>query len=126
LSLTEIRKAMAAPLADLPGTVKVAVGESKEGADLERMVVGVVVGPLQTPAPAQGGIEPLNNVDTTEVLDELLEDEGERSVKARLEADRTLGGAVADLFVAGHSGYCVYPSPKGPQLGAEWTVTYTV
>lgn len=116
MSLTEIREAMAAPLLHLPGTMKVAVGESKEGDPLECMIVGVVVGPLNDPS----------NTDPAGTLDELLEDEGERSVKALLEADHTLGGAVAELFVAGHSGYRVYPTPNGPVLGAEWTVTYTV
>lgn len=110
MTLTEIRKAMAAPLGMLPGRVKVAVGEAKEGEPHDQMIVGITLGP---PTPEHEAL-----------LDEMLEAAGERSVKALLEADRTLGGSVEDLMVVANSGYRLYPSPEGPQLGAEWTVTY--
>lgn len=56
-------------------------------------------------------------------LDTLLAPSGASSVKARVEADRTLGGVVDDCRVVGCSGYRVYVHPNGTAvLGAEWTV----
>lgn len=110
MKLTEIRSAMAAALEVLRFNVKIAVGGSKENEPLDRMVVGITLGP---PTP-----------ELEVALDELLEPIGERSVRTLLEADRTLGGLVDDLIVIANSGYRLYPGPEGPVLGAEWTVSY--
>jgi hypothetical protein len=56
-------------------------------------------------------------------LDKLIESSGTLSVKAAIEADSTLGGAVADVSVKTCSGYRSFARDGGgPLLGAEWTV----
>lgn len=56
-------------------------------------------------------------------LDELLAPSGSRSVKTALEADRTLGGKVQDVWVSGMTGYTLVTIPdRGQMLSAEWTV----
>lgn len=62
-------------------------------------------------------------------LDELCETSGAGSVKAALEADKTLGGLVASLHVTEMSEdrlYTIELKGQGnlspPMLGAEWTV----
>ena len=60
-------------------------------------------------------------------LDKMLERSGATSVKAAIEADRTLGGKVSDLRVIKASGYRTYElHVQGvrtpPVLGCEWTV----
>jgi hypothetical protein len=56
-------------------------------------------------------------------LDAWLAPAGTGSVKAAIEADRTLGGIVDDCWVRQSSGYKVYTMPsKGHMLGAEWLV----
>ncbi len=55
-------------------------------------------------------------------LDSYLAPSGSTSVRAALEADRTLGGAVQNLQVTGVSGYVLYADAQPPALGAEWTV----
>ena len=62
--------------------------------------------------------------DSERRLDDLLADDGDASVKAALERDPTLGGAVEHMTVVKSSGYQRYrPGDGDPeQLGAEWTV----
>lgn len=57
-----------------------------------------------------------------ELLDRMLESSGSASVKARIEADRTLGGVVSDCRVARASGYRQYATGAGDVLGCEWFV----
>lgn len=63
------------------------------------------------------------------LLDEMLDPAGATSVKAAIEADRTLGGVVDDLRVVRHTGYQVFQRPNlgsgtstGQLVGAEWSV----
>jgi len=56
-------------------------------------------------------------------LDEFLAPSGATSVKAAVEADRTLGGVVDDLRVTAATGYRTYGQPGGQvHLGVEFTV----
>lgn len=58
-------------------------------------------------------------------LDRYRDGSGEYSIKAAVEADRTLGGAAADTRVSELSGYKRYQSPERSNLthlGCEWTV----
>lgn len=58
-------------------------------------------------------------------LDRMLAPAGADSVKAAIEADRTLGGVVDDLRVTRCSGYRVYSRagmPNATVLGAEWDI----
>ena len=57
-------------------------------------------------------------------LDELLEQAGD-SVKACLEADRTLGGVVSSLRVVGVTEPKVYPLAASDALGVEFAVAVT-
>lgn len=57
-------------------------------------------------------------------LDEFMDPTGASSVKALLEADRTLGGACDFVQVLSCSGYRTYAAGRSGSisLGAEWTV----
>lgn len=56
-------------------------------------------------------------------LDRMLASSGDYSVKAAIEADKTLGGACDALKVTGCSGYRVFSRDGAPGvLGAEWQV----
>jgi hypothetical protein len=58
-----------------------------------------------------------------QLLDEYLAGSGDRSVKQKLEVDRTLGGVVQNLRVTGSSGYMqVVREGAGPVLAAQWQV----
>lgn len=61
-------------------------------------------------------------------LDLMLAPTGTNSVKASVEADRTLGGKASDLRVTEATGYRVYTleGARGPVLGCEWTVDVIV
>ncbi len=57
------------------------------------------------------------------LLDSYLDPDGDQSVKAAIESDRTLGGVVADLHVTGASGAQQFALENQPvMLGSEWTV----
>lgn len=60
----------------------------------------------------------------TQLLDQLCEETGGQSVKARIEAEPTLGGEVDDLIVRTIGNYDTYSLAgiSTPVLGAEWTV----
>jgi hypothetical protein len=63
------------------------------------------------------------DVGSQRFLDKLLESSGALSVKAAIEADRTLGGACSDVSVTSCTGYrSISREGSGPLLGAEWTV----
>ena len=106
--ITQVREALTALLNPLgqvtayPGPVEYAKGP---GFDRRHYVVRVVV-------------------PSAERLDQLLADDGDLSVKATLERDRTLDGAVDHLSVLKCSGYQRYPVPGGDPnaVGAEWTI----
>lgn len=56
-------------------------------------------------------------------LDQLLASSGDLSVKAALEVDSTLGGAVDDLRVVSAQGHQFFDVPgRGVALGSTWTV----
>jgi hypothetical protein len=56
-------------------------------------------------------------------LDEVLDTRGSHSVKAAIEADKTLAGAAEDLIVRRCSSYQEYQRVDGTlALGAEWIV----
>ena len=57
-------------------------------------------------------------------VDRMLSPSGTESVKAALEADRTLGGIVSDLWVERVSGYRLVELPEMEQkaLSADWLV----
>lgn len=59
-----------------------------------------------------------------QVLDELLNSDGAHSLKAAVEADKTLGGACEDLIVRRVSSYQTYAKvvDGGLCIGAEWQV----
>lgn len=57
------------------------------------------------------------------LLDLMLAPSGGSSVKAALEADRTLDGKAQTLRVVQATGYRIYGRAGGPEyLGCEWTV----
>jgi hypothetical protein len=57
------------------------------------------------------------------LLDKYLSADGNTSIKAAIEADRTLGGIVQDLHVTDATGEQQYDRASGgPVLGSEWTV----
>lgn len=57
------------------------------------------------------------------VLDELLDTSGGHSLKAAIEADKTLGGATDDLIVRRCSSYQEYQRTDGTLvIGADWIV----
>lgn len=112
-SLTDLRAAVAAKLADLDGRVLVYPGRTEyRRGDIEelRLMIRITVGPGHD---EQGMAR----------LDEMLAPDGPSSVKARLDEDDTLGGLVSDLSVASASGHLTFPAQGAPsQLGCEWTV----
>lgn len=66
----------------------------------------------------------VSDIGSQDVLDDYLEPDGPLSVKAAIEADRTLGGLVDDLHCYSQSGYRRYLRDSGltPVLGAQWLV----
>lgn len=56
-------------------------------------------------------------------LDKMIASSGTDSVKAKVESDRTLGGAAHDVRVTGCSGYRIFRREgQAPVIGAEWEV----
>jgi hypothetical protein len=55
-------------------------------------------------------------------LDQLLASSGGLSIKAALEVDSTLGGAVDDLRVISAKGHQLFETARGVALGSTWTV----
>lgn len=127
-STTDIRVALAAALAPLdfqvepwvlakptPPCAYVTVGAEQydqamgHGHHDYTFVIFVLV-PLSTDVGAQ------------KELGYMLADTGTKSVKALVEADRTLGGVVTFLWVPERTGERVYRLEDSPALGAEWTV----
>lgn len=71
----------------------------------------------------QGFVGAVADVGAQTNLDLWIAPSGVLSVKAAIQADRTLGGKVHDLTVDTCSGYRVYQlDAGGAVLGAEWTV----
>lgn len=112
MSLTSIRHAVRDLLREkLPDAdVQVAAGKAEYTNDpLRYLLVQIVLGP--------------NSDATQDTLDQLLEEDGEQSVRTILDSE-TLDGLVSDLRVASTTGYRTYQTPNGPLLGAEWSLTY--
>ena len=57
-----------------------------------------------------------------ELLDRMLESTGSASVRAAIEADKTLGGVVDNCIVRGASGYRQYTTAQGDVLACEFSV----
>ncbi len=65
----------------------------------------------------------LSDIGAASKLDAYLAPSGGLSIKAAIEADKTLAGAVQDLHVTDADGEKVYTRDSGgPVLGSEWTV----
>lgn len=65
----------------------------------------------------------VSDIGGQKLLDQFLSPQGERSVKAAIEADTTLGGVVQDLHVTQATGEQEYLRDQGgPLLGSEWSV----
>lgn len=65
----------------------------------------------------------ISDIGAQKNLDALLESTGATSVKAAIEADKTLGGVIKDLKVTTCTGYLEYGRPDGTTaLGCDWTV----
>ncbi len=65
----------------------------------------------------------VSDIGGQKLLDRYLSPDGALSVKAAIEADTTLGGAVADLHVTTATGEQVFLRDQGGSvLGSEWTV----
>lgn len=133
--MADLREALAATLASLPGVQESAyvLANStppcahvepapidydlamQRGLDDWMFIVSVYVG-MSTDIGAQ------------KTLDEFIDPTGSLSVKTLIEADRTLGGVCDTLQVTGCSGYKTYVSPRSSNmvLGAEWTVKVLV
>jgi hypothetical protein len=109
---TDIRCALAAAVEEIAPEARAFSAGSKYAEGTETFALRVLVGDPEDEA-------------TIERLDAMLDDDGELSIRAALDADPTLGGAVASLFVARHSGHRIFPTPAGPVLGAEWSVDVT-
>jgi hypothetical protein len=64
-----------------------------------------------------------SDIGAQKLLDRMLEPVGEMSVKAAVEADKTLGGVIDAVIVTRASGYRLYAREGStPALGCEWTV----
>jgi|ERR1044071_7280091 hypothetical protein len=71
----------------------------------------------------QAFVAATNDIGSQKLLDSMLASDGDRSVKAAIESDTTLGGACDDLIVTQRTGYQIFvPDGRGTVLGAEWTV----
>ncbi len=71
----------------------------------------------------QAGVPLTTDRGAQELLDRMIESTGSASVRAAIEADRTLGGTVQDCIVTGVSGYAQYVTGQGDVLGCEFLVT---
>lgn len=129
-SLTDIREALAANLASITGLQQSAYLLSnptppaaevqpseidydaafQRGMDEWTLIVRVFVGVS-------------SDIGAQKRLDGMIASSGASSIKAAVESDRTLGGAVDDLRVTRCTGYRVFAREGGAGvLGAEWEV----
>lgn len=68
-------------------------------------------------------IADVSDISSQKQLDEYMESEGDRSIKQKLEADKTLGGACSYLRVTGCSGTRrATREGAGPVLITDWRV----
>jgi hypothetical protein len=109
---TDIRRALVAAVAAIAPQAEAFSAGAKYAEGVESFALRIPLGDPEDEA-------------TIERLDAMLDDDGELSIRAALDADPTLGGAVNSLFVARHSGHRIFPTPAGPVLGAEWLVDVT-
>lgn len=109
---TEIRKALEAAVAAIAPDARAMSAGTKYDEGKEQFTLRVLVGDPEDES-------------LVEALDEMLDDEGPRSIKAALERDIELGGAVNSLWVARHGGHRLYPLGQSPVLGAEWLIDVT-
>lgn len=110
--VTEIRRALVTAVAGItPHAKALSAGEKFDDAEdpYEHFVLRVIAGP--------------SGEETEELLDDMLAADGPQSIRAALEADRTLGTLVADLRVVRHGGHRPYAIPGSePALGSEWQI----
>ena len=65
----------------------------------------------------------VSDIGAQKLLDEYLAGEGDRSVKEKLEVDRTLGGIADFLMVTDCTGYRrSVQEGRGPILACDWRV----
>lgn len=70
----------------------------------------------------QGLVGLVSDIGAQKLLDQMLDSTGAASVKAAVETDRTLGGAVHDTRVVSTTGYRQYTMSLGEVLGCEWLI----
>ncbi len=71
----------------------------------------------------QGMVGAIADIGSAVVLDRWVESSGATSVKAAIEADKTLGGKVQDVRVMSQDPYQRFQIPdRGEVLGCEWQV----
>jgi hypothetical protein len=108
----DIRRALVAAVLEItPHAKALSAGQKFDDPDdpYEHFVIRVMAGPAGEEAEDR--------------LDEMLAPDGPQSIRAALEADRTLGGLVSDLRVVRHGGHRPYAVPGSePALGSEWVV----
>jgi len=126
----EVRQALAAALRVIPGLN----AQPYLLGNLMPPTAVVTRGPIAYDQAFQGGVHTwtfivrafvasVTDIGAQTLLDEFLSAEGERSVKAAIEADTSLGGIVSDLHVTGASGEQEFVREGGgPLLFSEWTV----
>lgn len=65
-----------------------------------------------------------SNEGSQEILDEMMDTEGPRSIAKAVEADKTLGGLSHDVYADSSTGYQFLETPVGiPLLTSDWLVT---
>lgn len=132
----DIREALATALKTIPGMQ----ASAQQLSNFTPPCALVVRGPVQYDLAMEGGLHHwqmrvqvmvamASDKGAQMVLDQFLDSEGDRSVKAALESDTSLGGLVSDLHVTGANGEQVYVRDQGlhqqggqPLLGSEFTV----
>ena len=108
----DIREALQAAVATIAPTSMALSAGMKYADGAESFALRVLVGDPEDAA-------------VMEKVDEMLDNDGALSIKAALEADPFLDGAVNSLYVARHSGHRLFQTPAGQVLGAEWVIDVT-
>lgn len=109
---TEIRQALEAAVAEITTDARAMSAGTKYDEGVEQFSLRVLLGDPE-------------DSELVERLDEMLDNEGERSIRVALEDDPDLGGALNSLYVVRHSGHRLYPVGQSLVLGAEWLINVT-
>lgn len=133
-TLNEIVVALGAAIADIGGIQSKGYMLANPTPPYAQVLVGGDAGDLEYDHAMGGGLDwcpctvqvfsgaPTDQTAQIKLL-EYIDPTGPRSVKAALEADKTLGGLVQDLRVTRCTGYRQYAAPeKPPMLGATFYV----